>query len=63
MERLKNVYRVSADLGEGENGDILIFSHSYDNAAKKAKVYFLRSRKKDIQKLEKIELIHKDVIY
>jgi len=63
MERLKNVYKVFADLGDGESGEILVFSHSHDNAAKKAKVYFSRSKKKDIQKVEKIELIHKDVIY
>lgn len=63
MERLKNVYKVSAYLDNGTFENIFVFSHTYDNAIKKAKMFFLRKRRCEISKLEKVEMIHENVIY
>lgn len=63
MERLKNVYRVSADLDNGTAENILVFSHTHDNAIKKAKMYFLRKQHREIDKFAKVEMIHENVIY
>ena len=61
MERLKNVYRILIDTETG-NKEILVFSHTHDNAVKKARVYFERKGIiiKDIVNAEKI---HDNVIY
>ena len=61
MERLKNVYRILIDTESG-NKEILVFSHTHDNAVKKARVYFERKGViiKDIVNAEKI---HDNVIY
>ena len=61
MERLKNVYRILIDTESG-NKEILVFSHTHDNAVKKARVYFERKGIiiKDIVNAEKI---HDNVIY
>mgnify|MGYP004644989547 CR=1 FL=1 len=50
MERLKNVYKISADLEDGTTIIKHIFSHTHDNALKKFKVAnsrisFQKSRK------------------
>lgn len=63
MDRLKNVYKVSAYLNNGTIGNILVFSHSHDNAIKKAKMYFLRKEHMEIDKIVKVDMIHKNVIY
>ena len=61
MERLKNVYRILIDTESG-NKEILVFSHTHDNAVKKARVCFERKGLiiKDIVNAEKI---HDNVIY
>ena len=61
IERLKNVYRILIDTESG-NKEILVFSHTHDNAVKKARVYFERKGIiiKDIVNAEKI---HDNVIY
>ena len=61
MERLKNVYRILIETESG-NKEILVFSHTHDNAVKKAIVYFERKGViiKDIVNAEKI---HDNVIY
>ena len=61
VERLKNVYRILIDTESG-NKEILVFSHTHDNAVKKARVYFERKCViiKDIVNAEKI---HDNVIY
>ena len=61
MERLKNVYRILIETESG-NKEILVFSHTHDNAVKKARVYFERKGIiiKDIVNAEKI---HDNVIY
>ena len=61
VERLKNVYRILIDTESG-NKEILVFSHTHDNAVKKARVYFERKGIiiKDIVNAEKI---HDNVIY
>ena len=61
MDRLKNVYRILIDTESG-NKEILVFSHTHDNAVKKARVYFERKGIiiKDIVNAEKI---HDNVIY
>lgn len=61
MERIKNVYRILIDTESG-NKEILVFSHTHDNAVKKARVYFERKGViiKDIVNAEKI---HDNVIY
>ena len=61
MERLKNVYRILIET-ENSNKEILVFSHTHDNAVKKARVYFERKGIiiKDIVNAEKI---HDNVIY
>ena len=61
MERLKNVYRILIETESG-NKEILIFSHTHDNAVKKARVYFERKGViiKDIVNAEKI---HDNIIY
>lgn len=63
MERSKNVYRVSADLDNGNAGSILVFSHTHDNAIKKAKMYFLQKEHREIDKIAKVEMIYQNVIY
>ena len=61
MERIKNVYRILIDTESG-NKEIIVFSHTHDNAVKKARVYFERKGIiiKDIVNAEKI---HDNVIY
>ena len=61
MERIKNVYRILIDTESG-NKEILVFSHTHDNAVKKARIYFERKGIiiKDIVNAEKI---HDNVIY
>ena len=61
MERLKNVYRILIETESG-NKEILVFSHTHDNAVKKARVYFERKGIliKDIVNAEKI---HDNDIY
>ena len=61
MERLKNVYRILIDTESG-NKEIIVFSHTHDNAVKKDRVYFERKGIiiKDIVNAEKI---HDNVIY
>ena len=61
MERIKNVYRILIETESG-NKEILVFSHTHDNAVKKARVYFERKGViiKDIVNAEKI---HDNVIY
>ena len=61
MDRLKNVYRILIDTESG-NKEILVFSHTHDNAVNKARVYFERKGViiKDIVNAEKI---HDNVIY
>ena len=61
MDRIKNVYRILIETESG-NKEILVFSHTHDNAVKKARVYFERKGViiKDIVNAEKI---HDNVIY
>lgn len=63
MERIKNVYRINAKLNNGEAKEILVFSHTSENALKKAKTYILKTELKDITDNAEIKLICKDVIY
>ena len=44
MERLKNVYKISADLEDGTTIIKHVFSHTHDNALKKFKVANSRNR-------------------
>lgn len=63
MERLKNVYEITAELTDGSEQKIRVFSHSHDNAAKKAKVYFLRKEHTEINKIVVVKMLHQNVIY
>lgn len=63
MERLKNVYKISADLEDGTTIIKHIFSHTNDNALKKFKVANSRNKLPEIIKVNSVELILKDVIY
>ena len=63
MERLKNVYKISADLEDGTTITKHIFSHTHDNALKKFKVANSRNKLPEIIKVNFVELILKDVIY
>lgn len=63
MERLKNVYEVTAELTDGNAQKIMVFSHSCDNAAKKAKIYFSRKEQAEINKILVIKTLHENVIY
>lgn len=61
MERPKNVYKVLAETQNG-NEEILVFSHTHDNAVKKTKVY-LERKGVVIKNIVNAEKIHKNVIY
>ena len=63
MERLKNVYKISADLEDGTTITKHIFSHTHDIALKKFKVANNRNKLPEIIKVNSVELILKDVIY
>lgn len=62
MERLKNVYLVTAKTSEALEKKKYIFSHSPENAAKKMRVYVEKSGQKFIDLLN-VQLVIKDVIY
>ena len=62
MERLKNVYKITAKTEKSEGMEKYIFSHTPDNAAKKMRVYL--ERKGEINaKIMHVEQVLKDVIY
>ena len=62
MERLKNVYKITAKTEKSEGLEKYIFSHTPDNAAKKMRVYL--ERKGEINaKIMHVEQVLKDVIY
>ena len=61
--RIKNVYKVTADLQNGNNSTLVVFSHSPENALKKAKDFYLKTMHTEIQKLVCVDCIYKDVIY
>ena len=62
MERLKNVYKITAKTEKSEGMEKYIFSHTPDNAAKKMRVYL--ERKGEINaKIMNVEQVLKDVIY
>ena len=61
MERLKNVYRILIETESGNN-EILVFSHTHDNAVKKTKVY-LERKGVVIKNIVNVEKIHENVIY
>ena len=62
MERLKNVYKITAKTEKSEGLERYIFSHTPDNAAKKMRVYL--ERKGEINaKIMHVEQVLKDVIY
>ena len=63
MERLKNVYKISADLEDGTTIIKHIFSHTHDNALKKFKAANSRNKLPEIKKVNSVELLLKDVIY
>ena len=63
MERLKNVYKISADLEDGTTIIKHVFSHTCDNAFKKFKVANSRNKLHEIIKVNSVELLLKDVIY
>ena len=63
MERLKNVYKISADLEDGTTITKHSISHTHDNALKKFKVANNRNKLPEIIKVNSVELILKDVIY
>lgn len=61
LQRLKNVYKITA---ETENGRIekYIFSHSHDNAAKKMRIYLERNGNQ-MKNIVNIELLLEGVLY
>ena len=62
MERLKNVYKITAKTEKSEGLEKYIFTHTPDNAAKKMRVYL--ERKGEINaKIMHVEQVLKDVIY
>lgn len=63
MDRLKNVYRISADLEDETTIIEHVFSHTCDNALKKFKVVNSRKGLSEIKKVNSVELLLKDVIY
>ena len=66
MERLKNVYEITAELTDGSEQKIRVFSHSHDNAAKKAKVtphVGVRKEHTEINKIVVVKMLHQNVIY
>lgn len=62
MERVKNVYKITAKTENKTELEKYIFSHTPDNAAKKMRVYVERSGQKFIDLLN-VQLVIKDVIY
>lgn len=61
--RYKNLYKVTADLQNGNKATVLVFSHTPDNALKKAKNYYLRVMQTEIKTLVSVECIYKNIIY
>lgn len=61
MERIKNVYRILIDTESG-NKEVLVFSHTHDNAVKKARMH-LERKGVTIKDIVNAEKIHDDVIY
>lgn len=62
MERLKNVYKVTVKCENGNEIELKVFSHSLENAVKKATSHCQKQLIK-VLSVEKTELIFENVIY